>query len=228
MAPESASTEAPYTGFPVSGHYYVQGVHQWQAETVVGESGLAVTAAWGDNLIGDAKLKTGSPIRVEVGLLAMLADDTMTGWDVIKLEPDLLDRLAFYGTLADSTTGASYPDDYSVVRVYDADGWLKVYKVGDPDHPIVDEAASAEVNSTGRIVYGYNLRVVEQGSYVLWFSFPNVPISGSNGGTFTTNTVSLTIDVVPGGGKKGGRVVKVKKVTPGKGKAVGPRRAKRK
>ena len=50
------------------------GVNKWQAQayTYVGTTVKTGTAEWGDNLSGDAKLKVGSPIRVELGLF----DDT--------------------------------------------------------------------------------------------------------------------------------------------------------
>ena len=75
--PGDVTTVLPLNGYPVSplDYYYVQGVHKWQApcnsSTAVD---LPVTAGWGDNLSGDAKLKVGSPIRVELGLFYTSAD----------------------------------------------------------------------------------------------------------------------------------------------------------
>ena len=63
-----------------------------------------VTAEWGDNLSGDAKLKVGSPIRVELGLFDYTGAP-MQGYTVVKLEPAALDRESAYGTLA--VTGAT-------------------------------------------------------------------------------------------------------------------------
>ena len=69
--------------------------------------------AWGDNLAGDAKLSTGSPIRVEIVLTnrddysVNIPAGTLQGYDVIKLQPSTLDRLSAYGHLAggDEATG---------------------------------------------------------------------------------------------------------------------------
>lgn len=81
----------PLTGYEVQGDYWVQKVHTWQAQCFEADTGtVAVFGAWGDNLTGDASLKTGSPIRVE--LVLMNRNDftpmtTLQGYNVIKLEP---------------------------------------------------------------------------------------------------------------------------------------------
>ena len=83
------ANRSPVTRCP--GYYYVQGVHKWQAPVDDGCVGGG-TAAWGDNLIGHAKLTVGSPIRVELGLF----DDhgRLDAWALpwSKLEPSKLDR----------------------------------------------------------------------------------------------------------------------------------------
>ena len=65
-------TDLPSTGWPIDpdAYYYVQRVNYWQAQayTYAGTTVKTGTAAWGDNLAGDASLKVGSPIRVELGL----------------------------------------------------------------------------------------------------------------------------------------------------------------
>ena len=58
-------TGTPSTGYEVPGYYWVQKVHTWQAQCF-NASAASVYGSWGDNLSGDAKLKTGSPIRVEL------------------------------------------------------------------------------------------------------------------------------------------------------------------
>ncbi len=47
----------------------------------------------------------------------------------------------------------------------------------------ISQAATAEINATGRVVYGYNLRVTAAGVYTITFTFPNVTISGADAGT---------------------------------------------
>lgn len=190
-------TGTPLTGYSVPGSYYVQGLHTWRAACTTATT-ASVAAAWGDNLSGDAKLKVGSPIRVEMGLDA--GQQNMAGYTVVKLEPDELDRVSPYGTNAD---GSGWLAAYPETRVWTAGAWLKIYPEGSPTAPIVNEAATAEINATGRVVYGYNLRVTAPGSYVIEFTAPNVTITGADAGTVVGNTVSLTIQVTGGGG--GGR-----------------------
>ena len=100
-APPAAQTRLPTdlvppTGTPISGYpidplayYYVQGIHKWQAPCATWDQAngqVEVTAAWGDNLSGDAKLKVGSPIRVEL-VLIRIPPLRGKGFTVVKLEP---------------------------------------------------------------------------------------------------------------------------------------------
>ena len=125
-----------------------------------------VVAAWRDNLTGDAKLKVGSPIRVEMGLDA--GTQGMAGYTVEKLEPDELDRVSPYGMLSDLTV--SKKDPYPETRVWDQTAHLTITSsTGDV---VVDEPATAEINATGRVVYGYNLRVPAAGTYSITLQRP--------------------------------------------------------
>jgi hypothetical protein len=202
-------TGTPLAGYEVAGDYYVQGVHKWQAETVAATSATG-TAEWGDNLSGDAKLKVGSPIRVELGLF----DDTglqMQGFNVIKLEPSQLDRESAYGTLASTDDGGTTwyaTAEYLPVRIFDAG---VTFSVSGPTGYVVDPGSNptAEINATGKVVYGYNLRVPAAGAYTITFVIPNVDITGVDAGTFVSDpegadTVTLVINVVGGGGGGGG------------------------
>ena len=217
VAPEQDGI-APLSGYPIapSAFYYVQGVHYWQASCIeldpAGDEFVSpeVTAHWGDNLTGEAALKTNSPIRVEVGLVAVepeiyeaVYETNWIGWMVEKLEPDKLDREAAYGTLASGSQQTEFTSNpvspYLEVRVYDDFAWLRIYNTDNPQEPIVDEPASAEINSTGRIVYGYNLRVETVGTYVIEFTAPNVDIDGAD-----SHTITLEIEVTAGSGGGGG------------------------
>jgi hypothetical protein len=202
-------TGTPLTGYPVAGYYYVQGTHSWQAGCLENQTTATVTAAWGDNLGGDAKLKVGSPIRVEMGLNA--GDQGLAGFTVVKLEPALLDRVSAYGTEAllsgDPAAYAANPQPSLETRVWDVAAHLKIYPAGSPGSPIFDGPAGAEINSTGRVVYGYNLRVTATGQYVIEYTFPNVTITTANRGTVSADghTVMFTITVGSGGGGGGGK-----------------------
>ncbi len=219
--------QVPISEFSVAGFYYVQGIHKWQAESSSSSVVEPVYAKWGDNLIGDAKLKVGSPIRVEVGLYSTdLLRPDMTGWEVVKLEPDQLDRVSPYGTEVFDDGSSDYTTPFipvanpnpldeflgmeSVreVRVYDnAATWTITDANGASVLPT--SLASAEINSTGRYVYGYNLRVGVPGEYTIVFNAPNTTIEGTDNvptaEIVDTSTVKLIINVVAGGGNGGGK-----------------------
>jgi hypothetical protein len=196
-------TGDPVDGFEVAGFYYVQGVNAWQADCVTVDAASA-EADWGDNMAGDAKLRVGQPIRVELGLLT--TDASMQGFEVIKLEPSKLDRESKYGTLAtgDATNGYAATAQYLPARVYDSGATWSVQSWPSGDSFIDPEPIGVEINATGKVVYGYNLRVDAVGMYQITFYLPSVTITGSqDGGTVSEDghSVSLIISVV-GGGKK--------------------------
>ena len=213
----------PLTGYEVPGYYWVQKVHTWQAQCFEAD-GASVFGAWGDNLEGDAALKIGSPIRVELVLTNMddysttglntIPSGTLQGYTVIKLQPTLLDRLSAYGHLAggDAVSGwTDIPTDFGQAEWLVADAGITfsvlntdtgVYAVPPLTNP------TAEINATGKVVYGYNLRVEAAGTYRIQFtSTPTVTFTGqdaANGGLLDDNNVYIDIDVTPGGGGGGG------------------------
>jgi hypothetical protein len=204
-------TGTPMTGYSIdpTAYYYVQGEHTWQGTTTIATSATA-TAEWGDNLAGDAKLKVGKPIRVELGLF----DDTglqMEGFTVVKLEPEKLDRESAYGTLAtpDGQGGYLATAEVLPVRVFDQGVTFSVKNVATGNY-VIDPGSNptAEINATGKVVYGYNLRVYTVGEYEITFEIPSVDITGVDVGTYTTDplgpdTVTLIINVTTGGGGGG-------------------------
>ena len=207
------------SGTPLAGYeldplayYFVQGVHAWQAECTTATSATA-TAEWGDNLAGDAKLKVGMPIRVELGLFA----DTglqMQGFNVVKLEPSKLDRESAYGTTAASNdSGLTWYATAAVLpaRIFDAGATFSVKNVATGTYAVpLGSNPTAEINATGKVVYGYNLRVSAAGQYEITFVIPSVDITGVDAGSYVSNvdapdTVTLVINVVAGGGGGGGK-----------------------
>jgi hypothetical protein len=196
----------PWTGYTEPGYYYVQGVNTWQAGCLQGVESAVVDARWGDNLGGDAKLKVGSPIRVEVGLFGETATK-LTGWEVVKLEPAQLDRVSPYGTLAVADGSGGWESQpvtpFPETRFWAAGAHLRIADAV-TDVPVYDGPATAEVNSTGRVVYGYNLRVTTAGDYTITFRFPDTTIASTTMGSAAGDTVSFTVSVLPGGGKGGG------------------------
>jgi len=214
-------------------YYWVQKVHTWQAQCL--QAGDAqVFGAWGDNLEGDAKLKVGSPIRVEIVLHNLTAYPELTplkGYTVIKLE-DLLDRESDYGHLAGVDAEGGFfdiPTEFPDVG-YDLDtrdptkGWLVhdsqiTFSVQNLDTGAyaVDPGSNptAEINATGKVVYGYNLRVGEPGLYQIVFTTSALvhflDQDAVNGGVEDLDGDGLyeqawiNINVVGGGGKGKGK-----------------------
>lgn len=194
------------------GHYFVQRDAAWQAPCMGVASITNIIGAWGDNLGGDAMLKVGSPIRVEL----VLWDDSGTsdgqqGYKVIKLEPAELDRLSDYGHLAvdngDGTYSATAMDVGAIV--HDPAATLKIERTVDGS-VVYDGVAGAEINATGKIVYGHNLRVAETGWYRITYTLPNVTFSGCDpldpaAAVCAGNTAYIDIEVVAGGGGGGGK-----------------------
>jgi hypothetical protein len=204
-----APTGVPLSGYPIdpTAYFYVQGLHKWQAQCYSTTAVPPVTGAWGDNLSGDAKLSVGSPIRVELGLFDA-SGVSMDGYTVIKLDPNALDRESAYGTLATSDgLGGFYatPTTFSPVRVFDAKVTFSIKNVATGAYVVQPGTnPTAEINATGSVVYGYNLRVSTAGEYEITFTTPSVTVTGVDAGTFTTNTITLVINVTAGGGGGGG------------------------
>ena len=212
-------TGTPLTGYEFPGYYWVQKVHTWQAQCF-NATGASVFGNWGDNLEGDARLKTGSPIRVELVLtnitdfsttgLNTIPTGTLQGYSVIKLEPSKLDRLSAYGHNAIAVNGGftDSPFDFpqAVWVVHDAGMQLSVENLDTGVFVVPLQPIAPEINATGKIVYGYNLRVETVGNYRIRFaSTPAVTFTGTDVGTFDGHNAYLEIEVVPGGGKGGGK-----------------------
>ena len=183
------------------GNYFVQRDAAWQAPCQVATATtVAAMAKWGDNLAGgDAMLKVGSPIRVELLLWDAELSAGQPGYNVVKLQPHELDRMADYGHLATGGEGSWAAIEYMVGEtyagdkvigefvgtfqgiVYDPAARLTIEKLdaagGTPVMTIVDEPAGGEINATGKIVYGYNLRVTENGVYRITYKTPNVTMT---------------------------------------------------
>ena len=193
-----------------AGYYYVQRDATWQAPCkLVTGSPVVATGAWGDNLAGDAKLKVGSPIRVELVLWAPAdALSGQQGYKVIKLEPAELDRVSAYGHLAVDTGGGVLgpnPTDLGAI-VHDPAATLRIERLSDGS-VVFQGAAGGEINATGKIVYGYNLRVSAAGTYRITYTLPNVSLAGcvELEASCTGTTASLDIVVGTGGGGGGGK-----------------------
>jgi hypothetical protein len=176
--------------------YWVQGVALWQADCDIVAAGQLVTPTWGDNLTG-APLKVGTPVRIELGLLGT-APATMNtnSYNVVKLDVDELDRESHYGTLGDFLT---VPE----VRVWAPGTYSIVSSSGAVIVP--EQAMGAEINATGRVVYGEQFTFTTGGTYTVTFESESV-----NFGSVTTpdhdTAIELVISSTSGGGgnKQGG------------------------
>jgi hypothetical protein len=200
------------------GYYYVQRDAKWQAPCFTAMSGAVdVTGKWGDNLAGgSASLRVGSPIRVELVLWDLGVASGQDGYFVIKLEPSELDRESDYGHLAAGSPELGFdPIPYVVgdllpdggtfgAVVFDPTARLTIERLVDgvPVSPAAyNGTASGEINSTGKIVYGYNLRVQLAGTYRITYTFNNVNLAGGcNAGMCSGNVAYLDIVVAGGGG----------------------------
>jgi hypothetical protein len=214
-----------------AGFYFVQGVDQWQApcmDMVYAPDAtelIDVFGQWGDNLAGDAKFKVGSPIRVELTLWdyyqheIALTDNTQfepqLGYRVIKLEPSELDRASAYGTLATAVDPEAEIKVYEATAIpmaaliHDGDATFSVYHVDTATYAVpLGTNPTSEINATGKVVYGYNLRVGEPGVYDITFTVPNVNLLGclhteGEGESCLGNTTTIRINVTSGGGGGG-------------------------
>jgi hypothetical protein len=200
-------TGVPKDGFEIDpdAYYFVQGQNKWQAPCsnyAVGTN-VNVSGAWGDNLTGDAKLKVGSPIRVELVLSVSPESPNYYGYPVVKLEPSLLDRESAYGTLATGENGDATPEMMSPL-VYDAKAMMEI-KSANGTTVALEDPAGAEINATGKVVYGYNLRVQSAGIYRITFTVPNVTFVDCDAGTCAGQMAELDITVGGGGGGGGGK-----------------------
>lgn len=175
-----------------SGWYWLQGTaSKWQAQYAVQATDTA-TAKWGDNLAGgSASLRAGHPVRVEMGLTSTTHVADMQGFQVIKLDDNLADRVSPYGTPATANADGTYSATAVTMpaRVWGPGATLSI-NGGSP------VAMPGEINATGAIVFGYNWRPSEPGSYTLTFHPPS-------GVTVTEGSLSITVTVRAGAGGGG-------------------------
>jgi hypothetical protein len=216
-------TGTPQTGYELdpTAYYWVQKVNAWQAQCFNATT-ASVYGSWGDNLTGDAKLSTGSPIRVELvltnsgdfaGTIPGNPTPTLQGYTVVKLQPSLADRLSAYGHLAggNATSGwtnspMSFPQSDWVV--HDGGMQIEIYNKDTSVDAVPLQTIAPEINATGKVVYGYNLRVTAAGTYTIHFKAPNVTFTGVDAGTYADNDAYLDIVVTAkagGGGGGGGK-----------------------
>jgi len=210
-------TGMPLTNYEVPGYYWVQKVHTWQAQCF-NANGASVFGAWGDNLEGDAKLKVGSPIRVELVLTNMTnysatIPDGLEGYSVIKLQPSLADRLSAYGHEATGDADSGWGSTSNVFQqaewlVHDAGMQISVQNLDTGAFVVPLQPIAPEINATGKIVYGYNLRVSAAGNYQIRFATtPAVTFTGCDVGGCEPGGTDAFLDIVvkPGGGQGGGK-----------------------
>lgn len=178
---DCSTTPTPPSGAQCSlfpGYWCQKTAATWQAACEV--TGTAdVTATWGANLLGDATLSAGRPIRVEMVLTESGGTSDNPGYIVVKLT-DELDRLATYGT--DGTP------QYKEYTVLDDGATLKIETCGNlacdpPTGTILPEQAfTPEINSLGNVVYGYNWGTKGR---------TNAPAAGIYKLTFTANYTTI-------------------------------------
>jgi len=193
------------TQFP--GYWCQKTAAVWQAACDNTATTANVTATWGANLLGEAEaLKAGRPIRVEMVLTESGGPAENPGYVVVNLTPTLEDRLSTYGT-----DGTEQFTDYTV---YDNGAKLKIEQCENVSCQVIiktilpDAAATAELNSLGNIVYGYNwgtkgkTNAPAAGIYKLTFTAKNTTIMSAPGAQNCAegeNCTYVIITVSPGG-----------------------------
>ena len=166
--------------------YCQQTGHTWMAQWA--STPTPAVADWGDNLVSQ-QFTSSSIVRVEVGLLA---PTTMTGFNMY----------AYSGTRRTELQCTDLTENTALQpTVYSVAPRLRIYKVngkGAPpmDPPVVDLAVDdafgkdgpgyyrAEINVSGKVVYGYNwylnqLNLTDKkGWYLVSFSLETADIGG--------------------------------------------------
>jgi hypothetical protein len=90
--------------------------------------------------------------------------------------------------------------------VHDAGMQLSVENIDTGEFVVPLQPIAPEINATGKIVYGYNLRVSAAGNYRIRFNTtPAVTFTGVDAGEYDANNAYLDIVVNSGGGKGGGK-----------------------
>lgn len=212
-----APTGATSVQFP---GYWLQKTESTWSATCATAASASVTAQWGANLTDAPSVAAGKPVRVEVGLLDMAATGAdWQGFVITNLTPELADRLATYGT--DGATFSAGVDGAPYTRVWGTGTTLTITDLS-PGGASTTYTMTAEINSTGAVVYGFNWgskgkkNTPSAGTYLLTFHVdPAVAITGVvagavNSPTYSTsdNTTSLQITLTPanrGGGHGRGR-----------------------
>lgn len=179
-----------------------------------------VLADWGDNLTTRPSLPSGKPVRVEVSLLDPAAVG-LGGFVITNLTPELEDRLATYGTRgvpedAFTTGDAGAP----LTRVFDTGATLTIELLdanGVPVSVIFDGPMTAEINSIGAVIYGYNWgtkgrrNAPAPGTYRITFRTVATTIIGitdtaaQNVPTWDATSTSVTVVLTSGNSGGGGR-----------------------
>ncbi|MGA9774898.1 MAG: hypothetical protein WBU92_03140 [Candidatus Dormiibacterota bacterium] len=200
--PSAAVAPTGTTMTTSGGTYFVQGQATWQAQCDTAAAASNVTAKWGDNLSTNQP-KAGSPIQVEVSLTKPV-DNPMVGYAVEDLTPNLSDQDSTYGSIGT-------PVNFSTVGVWVAGATLSI--VDDATGMAVYSGpATAEINSTGQVVYSYSWGTgnsdspdVAAGNYTLTFTAPNLALTG--GGNSISRELTVPESNGGGGGGQGGRTI---------------------
>jgi hypothetical protein len=187
------------TDFP--GYWCQKTAATWQAACTAAAATALVTADWGDNLTGGGVLKAGKPIRVEMSLTEN--NNTRAGFNVIKLTPDLEDRLATYGTDGISA--------FLSTKVFDSGTRLRIEKLNGTATTIYDGPIAAEINSIGAVVYGFNwgtqggVTAPVAGTYRITFFTKATTITDSIDGVKCVDGKCTSVEVTLTAGGRGGK-----------------------
>ncbi len=200
-----SSLDAPIVGIAFYPGYWLQKTAATWSAYCTEATAATVTAQWGSNLTDSPQAHADKPLRVEVGLLDMAATgDPYLGYNITNLTPTLPDQSSTYGT--DGTTFLSGVNGGAQTRVWGPGATLSIRNTG-TDSVIYNGPISAEINSSGSVVYGFNWgggnsgTVDPAGTYELIFTIgasitiDAVTAGTTNQPTFTANSTTLTVVV---------------------------------
>ncbi len=195
--------DAPVVGMASYPGYWLQGTAATWSSYCTTASAATVTAQWGSNLTDAPSVHANKPVRVEIGLLDMAATGApYQGYAITNLTPNLPDQSATYGT--DGTTFLSGIDGGAQTRVWGPGATLTITDTS-TSSTVYSGPISAEINSTGAVVYGFNWgggntgTTDPAGTYQLTFTIdPSITIDAVTPGTvnqpaFTPDSTSLTV-----------------------------------
>lgn len=85
---------------------------------------------------------------------------------------------------------AAVADDFTAMRVFDGAATFSIKHVATGTYVVPEGTpAKGEINASGKVLYGYQLKVTLRGEYVITCTLPNVTITGTDAGDYDGHLV---------------------------------------